>query len=227
MELISEIASIPLFADLPKPQLAELAMIVVDQLLPRGLTIFGEGDEATGFYVVISGRVKIYKLSADGKEQIIHIFGGGEPFGEVPVFAGQLFPAWAETLEDSRIFFFPRDAFIKLIQQDPSLALNMLAVLSRRLRQLVFLIEGLSLKEVPGRLAAHFLLLSERQDGADEVELDLAKGQLASLLGTIPETLSRILAKMSKQGFILTTGPRIKILNRPGLQELATEGRRL
>lgn len=227
MELISEIASIPLFADLPKPQLAELAMIVVDQLLPRGRTIFMEGDEATGFYVVISGRVKIYKLSADGKEQIIHIFGGGEPFGEVPVFAGQRFPAWAETLEESRIFFFPRAAFISLIQQDPSLALNMLAVLSRRLRQLVFLIEDLSLKEVPGRLAAHLLLLSERQNGADEVELDLAKGQLASLLGTIPETLSRILAKMSKQGFILTTGPRIKILDRPGLQELATAGRRL
>jgi CRP/FNR family transcriptional regulator len=227
MELISEIASIPLFADLPKPQLAELAMIVVDQLLPRGRTIFMEGDEATGFYVVISGRVKIYKLSADGKEQIIHIFGGGEPFGEVPVFAGQRFPAWAETLEESRIFFFPRVAFINLIQQDPSLALNMLAVLSRRLRQLVFLIEDLSLKEVPGRLAAHLLLLSERRDGADEVELDLAKGQLASLLGTIPETISRILAKMTKQGFILTTGPRIKILNRPGLQELATEGRRL
>jgi CRP/FNR family transcriptional regulator len=76
-------------------------------------------------------------------------------------------------------------------------------------------------------LAAHLLLLSERRDGADEVELDLAKGQLASLLGTIPETISRILAKMTKQGFILTTGPRIKILNRPGLQELATEGRRL
>ena len=85
--------------------------------------------------MVVSGKVKIFKVSMEGKEQILHIFGPGEPFGEVPVFAGQQFPASAEALEKSRLFFFSREAFIDLIKRNPDLALNMLAVLSRRLRR--------------------------------------------------------------------------------------------
>jgi CRP-like cAMP-binding protein len=224
---ISQIAAIPLFSGLAEEQVQELAAIVLEQTFGRGQTIFMEGDEGSGFYVVKTGKVKIFKLSPDGKEQILHIFGPGEPFAEVPVFAGQRFPANAEALEDSRLFFFPRAGFLDLIRRHPSLALNMLAVLSRRLRQLAGLVEDLSLKEVPARLAAYILYQSERQQGVPEFELDIAKGQLASLLGTIPETLSRILAKMVKEGFIESTGPRIKILGKAGLQELAAGVRRL
>ncbi|NTV32610.1 MAG: cyclic nucleotide-binding domain-containing protein, partial [Deltaproteobacteria bacterium] len=83
-------------------------MIVTDQVFRKGESIFSEGEEGNGFYVVITGRVKIFKLSSEGKEQILHFFGPGEPFGEVPVFAGQQFPANAEALEQSRVFFFPR-----------------------------------------------------------------------------------------------------------------------
>ena len=136
MNTIEYIKTIPLFEDLPKEHQHDLATIVVDQVLKRGQIIFSEGDEGTGFYVIIKGQVKIFKLSLDGKEQILHIFGPGEPFGEVPVFAGARFPAHAEALEDSRLFFFPRAAFVNLIRENPSLALNMLAVLSHRLRLL-------------------------------------------------------------------------------------------
>ena len=128
MEIVKHIASIPLFEDLPKEQQEDLAMIVVDQVFKRGQTIFTEGDDATGFYVGVTGRVKIYKLSFEGKEQILHIFGPGEPFGEVPVFTGQNFPANAQAMDESRIFFFPRESFIELIKNNPSIALNMLAV---------------------------------------------------------------------------------------------------
>ena len=221
MKFLTQIGAIPLFSGLAEEQLQELAMIVIDQMFRRGQTIFLEGEEGNGFFVVISGKVKVYKLSPDGKEQILHIFGPGEPFAEVPVFAGQRFPANAEALEESRLFFFPRAAFLELIRRHPSLALNMLAVMSRRLRQLAGLVEDLSLKEVPARLAAYILYQSERQQGAVEFELEIAKGQLASLLGTIPETLSRILAKMVKEGLIESSGPRIKIRQRAGLQELA------
>jgi CRP/FNR family transcriptional regulator, dissimilatory nitrate respiration regulator len=227
MKFLSQIGAIPLFSDLAEEQLQELAMIVIDQVFRRGQTIFLEGEEGSGFYVVITGKVKIYKLSADGKEQILHILGPGEPFAEVPVFAGQRFPANAEALEESRLFFFPRAGFLELIRRHPSLALNMLAVLSRRLRQLAGLVEDLSLKEVPARLAAYILYSSDRQQGASEFELEIAKGQLASLLGTIPETLSRILAKMVKEGLIESSGPRITILDKAGLQELAAGVRRL
>ncbi len=227
MKFLSQIGAIPLFSGLAEEQLQELAMIVIDQVFRRGQTIFLEGEEGSGFYVVNTGKVKIFKLSPDGKEQILHILGQGEPFAEVPVFAGQRFPANAEALEESRLFFFPRAGFLELIRQHPSLALNMLAVLSRRLRQLAGLVEDLSLKEVPARLAAYLLYQSDRSAGAPEFELEIAKGQLASLLGTIPETLSRILAKMVKEGLIESSGPRIKIIKKAGLQELAAGVRRL
>jgi len=228
MKLTDQIAAIPLFQGLSRGEYEGLAMIVVDQVIPRGQTIFEEGDEGSGFYVVLSGRVKIYKLSPDGKEQILHILTGGEPFGEVPVFAGEKFPAHAQAMEDSRVFFFPRPAFVDLVKKTPSLALNMLAVLSRRLRKFSSLIEDLSLKEVPGRLAAYLIYLAEGKKGKSEVILEISKNQLASLLGTIPETLSRILAKLTREGFIKPNGPRqIQLLDRKGLEELASGERKL
>jgi len=221
MSLIERIATIPLFEGLPSEQQRDLASIALDKAFKRGQTVFSEGEPGIGFYVVSTGRVKIFKLSAEGKEQILHIFGPGEPFGEVPVFEGRRFPAHAVALEDSRFLFFPRPAFTDLIKKNPSLALNMLAILSRRLRSFTMLVDNLSLKEVPGRLAAHLLYLSENQGGADEVSLDLPKGQLAGFLGTIPETFSRILTRMVKQELIAADGPRIKILDRQGLSDLA------
>ena len=228
MKLIDQIARIPLFQGLDRKHYDQLAMVVTDQVFQKGESIFDEEDEGTGFYVVISGRVKVFKLSPEGKEQILHIFGPGEPFGEVAVFTGKRFPATAEALEETRAFFFARKEFMDLIQRDPSLALNMLAVLSQRLRRFSGLIESLSLKEVPGRLAAYFLYLQEGKKGGADLILEISKNQLASLLGTIPETLSRILARMNREGFIDSIGPRqVRILNGKGLEELASGERRL
>ncbi|MDY6853638.1 MAG: Crp/Fnr family transcriptional regulator [Thermodesulfobacteriota bacterium] len=226
--MIDSIASIPLFEGLSKEQQKDLADIALKKNFKRGKDVFFEGDEGDGFYVVISGQVKIFKVSIEGKEQILHIFGPGEPFGEVPVFAGERFPANAKTIEDSRLLFFPRDAFVKLVKRNPSLALNMLAVLSCRLRRFTGLIENLSLKEVPGRLAAYLLYLYSNEDKKDTLVLKISKGQLASILGTIPETLSRILSKMSKEKLIRSDGSRsLQILDIEGLEELASGQRRL
>jgi CRP/FNR family transcriptional regulator len=227
MDIAKHVSSIPFFEELPDEQIEDLCMIVVDQVFHRGQIVFSEGDDGTGFYVVISGRVKIFKLSPEGKEQILHIFGPGDPFGEAAVFSGQHFPANAEAMESSRIFFFPRGSFSDLIKDNPSLALNMLAILSKRLRRFANLIDDLSLKEVPGRLAAHLLYLSGQSENSEQLELNITKTQLASLLGTIPETLSRILGKMSKQGLIESDGRQIKILEREALEELAESGGRL
>lgn len=228
MKRITEhIASIPLFRGLSTEHYDELAMIVVDQEFPRGAQIFAEGDAGNGFYVIIDGRVKIFKLSFDGKEQILHILGPGEPFAEVAVFTGSTYPANAIALEKSRLFFFPRRSFAELITNQPALAMNMLATLSLRLKQFAHMIEALSLKEVPGRLAAYILVASE-QDGTERsIRLAVSKTQLASLLGTIPETLSRILAKMTKQGLIEIDGANITIIDRQGLTALAEGETRL
>ncbi len=221
MELMSFLKQVPLFAGLTPEQYDELAMIITLQDYGRGQSIFAEGDPGTGFYVVMEGLVKIYKLSMEGKEQILHIFGPGEPFAEAAVFIGSTFLAHALALEKSRTIFIPRRAFIDLIQTNPALAMNMLAALSMRLKKIAHLIENLSLKEVPGRVAAHILYLSTQQGDSDTVKLNIGKAQLASLLGTIPETLSRILTKLSKQGLISSEGAQITILDRDGLEDLA------
>jgi CRP/FNR family transcriptional regulator, dissimilatory nitrate respiration regulator len=213
------ISASPLFNGLPLEQVDRILKIVVEKKYNRGETIFFEGDNGNGFYMVESGKVKIYKMSLSGKEQILHIFGPGEPFGEVPVFHGHPFPATAESIIKSTLLFFPRQRFIQLVHETPSIALNMLAVLSMRLRRFASQIENLSLKEVPARLAGYLTYLSEEQGNADVVELEISKGQLASLLGTIPETLSRIFAKMSEEGLIAVEGRTIRILNHHGLAD--------
>jgi len=227
MEIIHTIAAVSLFEGLPKEQLEELAMIVTQQEFKRGQLIFSEGDDAVGFYLVGSGLVKIFKLSPEGKEQILHFLGPGEPFAEVAVFTGSSYPANAQALEASRVMFFPKAAFMELLKKSPSLAMNMLASLSLRLRKFSRMIEDLSLKEVPGRLAAHLLYLSRQQEGKQELQLQIGKAQLASLLGTIPETLSRILTKMVKQGLIESSGSTITILDKEELEYLASGDKRL
>jgi CRP/FNR family transcriptional regulator len=215
------IANIQLWRGLPEDQLDALAQIAIAKTYRKGEVIFQEGDEGRGFFVVKFGRVKVFKLSTDGKEQILHFFGDGEHFAEVPVFDGQCFPASAAAVEKSELLFFPRTAFLALLEQHPTLAIAMLAVSARHLRRMAQIIENLSFKEVPGRLAVYLLYLSERNGKGEEVELDMTKTQLAAFLGTIPETLSRVFAKMSQDGLIAIDGSRIKLLNRERLKVLA------
>lgn len=217
------VATIPLFQGLDAAQHAAVAAIASEKTAVRGQIVFAEGAQAEGIHILTEGRVKVYKLSPEGKEQILHVFGPGEPVGEVAVFAGRKYPAYAEALEPSRFLYIPRREFMALLQREPAVALNMLAELAHRLRRFTNMVENLSLREVPGRLAAYLMYLNERQDARAEIQLDMTKAQLASLLGTIPETLSRILARMAKEGFIeLGEGRAIKLLDPEGLQQLAS-----
>jgi len=204
----------------------------------KGELIFQEGDRGQGFYIVAQGKIKVFKISFEGKEQILHIYGPGHTFGEVPVFQGKSFPASAMALEPSIILFLPREAFVRQIEKSPALAMNMLADLSRRLREFTVQIENLSLKEVPARLAAYILTLAREEIGglqkttiqkkhvpAANVVLPVSKVQLASLIGTTPETISRGLKKMAQAGFIKTDGKKILILDHQGLEDLSHTGR--
>ena len=224
-KILNIISHTPLFGGLPDDQLEDIRKIAVSKHFNKHEMIFAEGDDGTGFFIVVSGRVKIYKVSSEGKEHILHIFGPNEPFGEVPVFTGQPFPANAEAIAKSHLLFLPRTDFVELISNNPSLSLNMLAVLSKRLRQFTVQIENLSLKEVPARLASYLLYAASEQDQEDAVALTVSKGQLASLLGTIPETLSRMFAKMAGQGLISVDGRHITLIDKIGLKELAEQGK--
>ncbi len=223
----SFLSRLPLFNGLPEEDLKALSGIVVERSCAAGEPIFSEGDRASGLHVVFSGRVKIYKLAPNGKEQILHIMGPGEPFAEVPVFQGGNYPASAGAIEPSRVLFIPRDGLTDMIRKNPSLALDMLAVLSRRLREFSVTIENLSLRGVPERLSAYLLHLSDTEKGAAEFDLGIKKGLLANLLGTTGESVSRVLAKMSQAGILRVQGKRISILDREALSDVAAARRAL
>lgn len=221
VSLLEFLSQTIMFQGLPQDQLAELAELAIAQSYEKGDILFHQGDAGSGFFVVRSGRIKVFKLSADGKEQILHIFNEGDHFAEVPALDGERFPASAAALEPSGVLFFPRQAFLQLLEQRPTLAINLLRSFARHLRHFSQLVDHLALREVPARLAAYLLSLSERTAETDIVLLDLPKGQLAARLGTIPETLSRIFAKLSREGLIEIEGSTIKLLDRSRLNQLA------
>jgi len=214
-----------LFGGLPKEQIEDIEKISVNKYFNKGEIIFYDGEEGIGFYLVVEGSVNVYKLSADGKEQILHIVKEGETIGAVPVFSGKSFPANARAISKSHLLFFHRERFIHLITNKPALTMNILALLSTRLREFTIQIENLTLKEIPGRLAAYLLYLSREHGGKDFIELNIAKAQLANLLGTGPESLSRALGDMKRRKLVQEEGSSIRLINRSGLEELAEKGK--
>lgn len=216
----------PLFAGLKDEDLQKVRAIAALRQVKKKDVLFSDGEEARGFYMILSGKIKLYKISSEGKEQILHVVSAPGSFAEAALFLEGSYPAFAEALVDSQLLFFPKRDFIGLIEKNPRLSINMIVSLSHFLRGFASLIEELSLKEVSSRIAKYLIDLSIKSSKggkhAEEVELDLSKTQLASKLGTISETLSRTLAKMKAKGIIDVRKNHIVILNRRGLEELAS-----
>jgi len=216
----------PLFAGLGTEELNKVRAIAILKQFRKKEILFSDGEEAKGFYVVLSGKVKVFKVSPEGKEQILHVVTTPDAFAEAALFLEGPYPAFAEALTDCQLFFFPKGSFIHLIEKNPRLGINMIITLSQYLKRFAMLIEELSLKEVSSRIAKYLLDLSVKSSrggkSGHEVELDLSKTQLALKLGTISETLSRTLAKMKARRMIDVRKNRILILNREALEELAS-----
>ena len=216
----------PLFAGLKEKDLKRIRAIASLKKVEKKEILFSDGEEARGFYVILSGKIKLYKVSAEGKEQILHIVSAPDAFAEAALFLEGSYPAFAEALTDCQLLFFPKRDFIRLIEKNPQLSINMIVTLSHYLKRFASLIEELSLKEVSSRVAKYLidLQMKSTKEGKSpkEVELDLSKTQLALKLGTISETLSRTLGKMKAKGVIDVKKNRILILNRETLEELAS-----
>jgi CRP/FNR family transcriptional regulator, dissimilatory nitrate respiration regulator len=215
----------PLFAGLEDEDLKRIRAIALPKQIRKKEILFAEGQESRGFYVILSGKVKVYKVSPEGKEQILHVVSAPDSFAEASLFLEGSYPAFAEALNDSQLLFFRKRDFIQLIEKNPRLSINMIVSLSQFLKRFALLIEELSLKEVSARISKYLLdlslKLSKEGKSPQEVELDLSKTQVALKLGTISETLSRTLAKMRAKGIIDVKKNRILILNRRALEELA------
>jgi CRP/FNR family transcriptional regulator len=216
----------PLFATLPDDDLRRVADLAVSRRFAKKEAVFREGDRADGFFIVAVGKVKVFKLSGEGKEQVLHVLEGGQTFAEAVIFEGGGYPAHAEALTDTELLFLPKRPFVDLLERHPKVAIRMLASLSRWLKRMTDLAESLSLKDVETRLV--FFLSEElkargipAKDGA-ELELAIGKNVLASRLGTVPETFSRTLKKLQDEGSIAVRGKRIRVLSAERLFSILT-----
>jgi CRP-like cAMP-binding protein len=218
-ELSNWLQTTLIFQGLSLEQLEPLVQISQLQKFQKGEMIFIQDSEATGFFMVQEGRVKVFKMASNGKEQIMHLLGMRDYFAEVPALDGKCFPASAIALEYTELIFFPRLAFLGLLHQYPAIAINMLMSLATHSRKLAHMVEELSCKDVPQRLASYLLDLSDRDHQAHIITLDVTKTQLAATLGTIPATLSRALYRLSSEGLIAINGSQIELLDRDRLQD--------
>ncbi|MGB7250018.1 MAG: Crp/Fnr family transcriptional regulator [Phormidesmis sp.] len=221
IELGQWLKLIPLFQDIPSADITHISRISRLHHYQKGEIIFTQDSEASGFFIIKAGRVKVFKLATHGKEQILHIFGEQDYFAEVPALDGKRFPASAEALEASVLLFFPRLEFLDLLQRYPAITIKLLLNLSVHLRRLTGLVEELSFKDVPQRLAAYLINLSNANNHSDILTLDVTKSQLAALLGTIPATISRAFYRLSQSGLITMHGTRIELLDRDRLKKLS------
>jgi len=214
---MEEIRGVVLFSGLDDADLTKVVEMAYRKTHRRGQTIFDQGDPAEGFYVLVKGRVKIFKVNLDGKEQILQFVPPGYPFAEAALFVGKTYPASAQAVEDCVAYFFKSDDFRKLLASRPTVAINMIVTQAGYLRRHARTIEDLALREVGGRLAGYIL---QKAGAKDRFKLEVSKTQLAARLGTVGETLSRTLAKLKEQGLIEVEGRNIEIVDRKGLENL-------
>ena len=216
------LASTPLFSGVSREGLEELGGCCHLKTFAKGEVLFHCGDRADGFYVVVEGELEVFRTRDHLREQTLHLVQEGEVCGEVPIFSGGSYPAGARARRPLRTLYVPGDAFLDLAHRHPEMLLEMLAVLSKRLRRFTDVIASLSLKDVQARLADYLLELVRREQG-EVVELPTNRKQLAARLGTIPETLSRVLGKLSEAEILSVSGRKVHILSLQKLRALAED----
>jgi CRP/FNR family transcriptional regulator len=218
-ELDRAIKESPYFQGLSPELLSALVQISVLKRLSKGEHLFFEGEKALGFYFIVDGMMKLYKLSPKGKESVIHIFGPGEIFAEVVLAGSEAYPVNAQALTDATLAFFPKANLLNLLKRNPDFGLNLIGLLCVRLKSLLKTIENLTLKEAGERLIAYLWELTE-EGKKEELTLSIPKSQLALLLGITPETLSRILQRLKEEDIIAVKGKRVKIKDMAKLRSL-------
>jgi len=213
--ITNTLRSCQLFTGLPQADLENIAAVTVVKSLAKDDYLFHEGDAAAGFYVVQRGAVNIHRVTAAGKEQVIHVFRTGDSFAEVALAAPTGYPADARALENTQVLLVQKDGILALLKRQPELALRMLGSMSSHLRVLVGQIEDLTVKDVETRLANWLVKRCPNPPGEVPVKIELktTKRVLAAELGTVSETFSRTLAKFRGQKLLAVKGKTVTVLS--------------
>jgi CRP-like cAMP-binding protein len=214
--------SCQLFASVAPGDLETIASFAISKQLAKGDYLFHKGAPSEGFYVVQRGAINLHRVSATGKEQVIHVFRTGQSFAEAALASEGGYPADARAIEDSAVLLIPKTDFVALMRRNPELAMRMLGSMSQHLRILIGLIDDLTLKDIESRLANWLLKRCPRPFRAAPTtfQLDRTKRVLAAELGTVSETLSRTLGKFRNDHLLRVAGKTITILNPARLDKL-------
>ena len=224
MNLTFLLRSCRLFADFEAAELAAVQAIALRREYRKGQVVFTEGEASRGFCVLIAGTVKIYRLGPDGRERIIHVVAAGDAFAEAALFM-EAYPATAEALSATTVLWIEKNAFKQLLARDAKLSFKIMGALVRWLNHLRNALTDLTLKEVPARFASYVLSLPAQP--GQPICINVSKTTLAQMLGTTKETLSRLLAKLSRQRVLTYRGNQIRIGNRARLAKIASGDERL
>lgn len=214
-----------LFAGLPASDIAAVASFAIMKHLAKDEYLFREGDPARGFYVVQQGRIKVHRVNASGKEQVIHVFSPAESFAEATLASEGGYPADALATEPSVVLLISKSEFSELLRSRPELALRMLGSMSQHLRVIVGLLDDLALKDTETRLTNWLLKRCPHplKEKPVVVELDRTKRVLAAELGATSETLSRTFAKLRDRQLLQVAGRKITIRHPRQLDRLLRE----
>ncbi len=210
--------SIPYFVGLSDSELDSIGKYVFEKKAERGEILLFEGEPAEILFFVVDGVVKVFKTSADGKEQIFHIIRPGESFSDVPVFSGGTNLVSAEALGPVVLNVIRKSDLEAVLRAYPQVAMNVVHVLSRRVQELVSLVEDFSFRHVTARVAK--VLLEYAGDGIGE-RPRLTQQEMAAMIGTAREMVGRSLKSLENGGTIRMERNRIIITNQKALREMA------
>lgn len=216
--LESCVALVPIFNHLEEQQMNEITNITQPVRYKKGESVYRSGDLSHSLFIVHEGKIRVYRLSENGKEQLIRILMPGDFTGELALFSETTYTAFAEAMADTKVCRINRDAFQKLLIKYPTISLKVLAEFSKRLAQSEKQTTRFATETVETRIAIFLAECIKKDQPSTEIELPMSKKDLASYLGTTPETISRKFAELEEQGLIKQkTHKRIQLLNVDGL----------
>jgi CRP-like cAMP-binding protein len=211
-----------LFSELSEQELNYIAERAVIRNFKAGQLIFSEGEACPGLWIIETGKVRIYKSSPSGREQVLAIEGPGSSVAELPVFDGGTYPASAASVNEAKLLFISKEDFQSLCLKHPEVALKVLRIVGRRLRGLVGIIEELSFTTVRHRLISMLVRMAtegHRTNEGVEITLPANQQELAAQMGTVRELISRNLSRLQAENLIRVEGRKIVVTDFPALQE--------
>lgn len=224
IDLAAVLTRTPLFSNLSPGEIQTLAARTVRKLFGAGELLFSEGEPCNGLHIISRGKVRIFKTSVNGREQVLALNVPGESIAELPVFDGGPYPASAAAVEDTEVAFISRRDFHAYCMEHPEVSLKVLSVVGARLRRLVGIIEELSFTTIRHRLIAMLVKLAQTEgketEQGVEFQLPATHQELANQLGTVRELISRNLMRLQAEGLLDVDARQIVVKDLHGLSAL-------